>query len=200
MKPKELTTKEFASDRWDEVRVDIDQDLPNIDIYADMSNMNNIYESSCDAIFSCHSIEHLNAHDALQALKEFKRILRGDGFAIITCPDLQIAAQHIANGDGTKQLYVSPAGPITALDMVFGYNRFTKTNPHMAHRWGYDSRLLASVLHQAGFQTVAVMRNPTGLDLWAVASPNVQSQEWVTIKAREHFPIPENATILHEGS
>ena len=57
------------------------------DYVASICDMSGVIEDgSFDAIWSSHCIEHLHDHEVLPALREFKRILKEDGFAIVACP------------------------------------------------------------------------------------------------------------------
>jgi len=72
--------------------------------------------------FSSHNIEHLYPHEAPVALGEFRRVLKDDGFVVITCPDMASIAAYIANNGLDSIAYMSGMGPITPLDMIFGHN------------------------------------------------------------------------------
>ena len=87
-KRKDQTTRGFVSTDWHELRLDIDKSVQP-DIIGTMTDMSAVADASVDAIFSSHNIEHLYPHEVPLALAEFKRVLRPDGFAVITCPDLQ---------------------------------------------------------------------------------------------------------------
>ena len=91
------------------------------DIVGTMTDMAAVPTASVDAVFSSHNIEHLYSHEVPVALGEFIRVLRPDGFAVITCPDLQSVARLIAEDKLIETAYVSPAGPIAPLDIVYGY-------------------------------------------------------------------------------
>jgi ubiquinone/menaquinone biosynthesis C-methylase UbiE len=56
-----------------------------------MTDMSAVADASVDAIFSSHNIEHLYPHEVPVALGEFLRVLKPDGFAIITWGTLQAA-------------------------------------------------------------------------------------------------------------
>ena len=86
-KRKDQTTRGFISIDWHELRLDIDKSVQP-DIIGTMTDMSAVADASVDAIFSSHNIEHLYPHEVPLALAEFKRVLRPDGFAVITCPDL----------------------------------------------------------------------------------------------------------------
>src|ERR1700693_3835440 len=77
----------FAREAWQEIRIDIDpQSKP--DLVASITDMrSSVAPQSFDAIWSSHTLEHLYAYEVPSALAEFKRILKPDGFALITSPD-----------------------------------------------------------------------------------------------------------------
>jgi len=87
-KSKDRTTRAFNTTEWEEVRLDIDQSVKP-DIIGTMTDMSSVQSASMDAIFSSHNIEHLYPHEVALALSEFKRVLKPDGFLVVTCPDLQ---------------------------------------------------------------------------------------------------------------
>lgn len=82
--------------------------------------MADVASESVEALFSSHNIEHLYPHEVPVALAEFKRVLKADGFVVITCPDLQSICALVAEDKLTEAAYVSPAGPIAPIDMLYG--------------------------------------------------------------------------------
>ena len=114
----------FQTKGWKEIRLDIDPaNAP--DILGAMLDMPAVAYGSVDAIYSSHNIEHLYPDEIPIALKEFLRVLKPDGFAVITCPDLQAAAQMIAEDKLMETAYNSPAGPVTPFDIVYSHRQFT---------------------------------------------------------------------------
>ena len=110
----------FRSDDWREVRLDIDPKVAP-DIVGSMVDLSHcVPDGSYDAIWSSHNLEHLDNHDVPKALAEFVRVLTPSGFALMTCPDLMEIARRIVNGELETELYVSPAGPVTPLDVLYG--------------------------------------------------------------------------------
>src|SRR5918994_442233 len=107
---------------WDEVRLDIDpRAKPHlVSSITDMKAV--IPEPAYDAIWCSHNIEHLYAHEVKPAFLEFRRVLKPGGFALITCPDIEAVAKLIVSGKFETPAYMSPAGPVAALDMVYGYS------------------------------------------------------------------------------
>ena len=69
-KYKNSTTPAFASEDWEEVRLDIDEAV-NPDIVSSVLDLRVIDSESFDAIFSSHNIEHVFAHEVPIMLKEF---------------------------------------------------------------------------------------------------------------------------------
>ncbi len=106
---------------------------------------------------------------AIDDFSEFYRVLKPGGFALITLPDLQRVAEYVAQGKLEEPLYVSAAGPIAAIDILYGYSYdIARGNSYMAHRTGFTAKTLADKLKQAGFSTVEVIKDD--LNLWATAT------------------------------
>ncbi len=132
---------------YDETRLDIDA-AQNPDIVADMTAMGEI--GMFDAVYSCHALEHLTAKDAVTALKEFRRVLNDGGFAMVVVPDLE-------DVKATDEVILeSPAGPITGLDMIYGWQK--SENPFMAHKTGFVKETLEKAFNEAGYSKVYVNR------------------------------------------
>ena len=158
----------FVGDDWREVRLDIDPTC-DPDIVASITDMSVIQSESVDGVFSSHNLEHLYGHEVVVALKEFHRVLRLGGLAIIATPNLQAIAKAVAKGNLEGQLYQSPAGPITALDMIYGYRRAIAMGNHFwAHKTGFTAQTMAQKIQQAGFTGGDVV--PNGLHLRAEAT------------------------------
>ncbi len=154
---------------WTEVRLDVDASLAP-DIVCSTADMRGMVPSaSFDAVWSSHNIEHLRDHEVLPAFREFRRVLRPGGFALVRCPDLDAVVEAI-NASGIETVaYVSPAGPITPLDMLFGHRAsVARGNSHMAHHTAFTDERLGRMLIEAGFAQVHTKR-ASSFDLWAIA-------------------------------
>lgn len=185
---KSQTTSGFDRPEWKEVRLDIDADAQP-DVLGTMTDMASIADASTDAIFSSHNIEHLYAHEVPLALGEFLRVLNDDGFAVIVCPDLQSACALVAEDRLVEPAYTSPAGPISPLDILYGYRPALAQGKHyMAHRVGFTHKVLVATLHNAGFQTITARARANHFDLWALASKRPRSKAEMSQLALEHFP------------
>lgn len=186
---KDATTAGFQSADWAELRLDID---PNVapDIVGTMTAMPQIPAGSVDAVFSSHNLEHLYAHEVPVALNEFRRVLKPDGFAVITCPDLQSICALVAEDKLDAPAYESPAGPIAPLDVLYGLRpALAAGHLHMAHRGGFTQRTLGDALRAAGFANGALSRRPQPhFDLWAVATKAPVGGDALRALALAHFP------------
>ena len=154
---------------WDVVRQDINPAVQP-DVVGNITDLRGkVADASFDAVWSSHNIEHLYSHEVPLALGEMRRVLKADGFALITCPDLEQVARLLLSGDMERTVYTSPAGPISVLDMVFGHSAsIAAGNTYMAHNTGFTTTRLGNVLRNAGFAESWVAPGPA-IDLWAVA-------------------------------
>jgi SAM-dependent methyltransferase len=159
----------FRGPGWREIRLDIDPGVAP-DIVASITDLAGVGDASVDALYSSHNLEHLNSYEVPLALAEFRRVLKPTGFALVTVPDLRAVARGIATGQLERTLYQSAAGPISALDILFGHQAALRAgNHHMAHRTGFTADTLGRHMADAGFDEVRVHEGRK-LDLWALAT------------------------------
>jgi len=187
-KRKERTTKGLNSSGWTEIRLDIDASVVP-DVIGTMTDMSAVATASVDAVFSSHNIEHLYPHEVPLALSEFLRVLKPQGFFVVTCPDLQSVCKLIAEDKLTEAAYTSPAGPIAPIDILYGLrSSMAQGNLYMAHRCGFTQKVLTATLQAAGFKAVATMsRAHPYFDLWAVASKEALTEEQMRALAVAHM-------------
>jgi SAM-dependent methyltransferase len=187
-KRKAQTTPGFDTPAWTEVRLDIDPAV-RPDVLASMTDMPQVASGSADAVFSSHNIEHLYAHEVPVALAEFRRVLKPDGFLVVTCPDVQSVAALVAQDRLTEPAYESAAGPITPHDMLYGFGpAMARGNLHMAHRCGFTRRTLMQSLRDAGFPSFGAMQRAARFDLWGLASNRRLSDDEMLALVRAHLP------------
>lgn len=190
-KRKNQTTKGFNTPEWTEIRLDIDASVAP-DVIGTMTDMSAVASESVNAIFSSHNIEHLYPHEVPVAFAEFIRVLKPDGFFVVTCPDLQSVCALVAEDKLTDAAYTSPAGPIAPIDILYGYRpSMTKGNLYMAHRCGFTKKVLDGTLRANGFETVATLARGRApfFDLWAVASKSVRTEAEIMELAKAHLPV-----------
>lgn len=160
----------FNDGLWSEVRLDIEPAVKP-DIIGTITDMSAVADATMDAVFSSHNIEHVFSYEVVPAMREFLRVLSPEGFAVITCPDLQEVAKHVAANRLVEPLYVAPAGPITPLDIMFGHIRAVQRGEfYMAHRTGFTLDRLMDCLKEAGFASVGGFQHKAVFALWVVAT------------------------------
>lgn len=158
--PRDITRlhQYFPPPLWREVRLDADAAVEP-DVLAALPEMTAVPDAQVDAVWTSHLLEHLYGCEVPQALREFHRVLRPGGVAMIFAPDLQAAAERIAQGRGEEPLYTSGLGPVCAMDMVYGFGpALAAGNILMAHRTGFTAAILERLLGEAGFIGVTVHR------------------------------------------
>jgi SAM-dependent methyltransferase len=180
---------EFLDGSWQEVRLDINPDV-GPDIVATIADMRPVLDESHDAIYSAHNLEHLYPHEVPLALREFRRVLRPDGFALIVLPDLQAVAQLVSDGQLIEPAYLSPMGPVAPLDILYGFRPLlAQGNVFMAHHTGFIGRSLSAALLEAGFAATLVQRHPDSLSLWALGFRELQTQEQFLSAQQRFLPL-----------
>lgn len=178
----------FDPAEWEEIRLDIDPSVKP-DIIGSTANMPAVETASIDVVFSSHNIEHLYWHEVPLALAEFRRVLKPDGFLLVTCPDLQEIARLVVEDKLTETVYHSPAGPIAPIDILYGHRAsMARGNLFMAHRCGFTMKALLGTLKAAGFKAIAGKRRPQTFNLWAIASSAVLGKDQLAELARQILP------------
>ena len=180
----------FREGGWEELRYDINPDVKP-DIVGTSQDMSILEDGSVDAVYSSHNIEHVWLFEVGQVLREFRRVLRPDGFLVVLCPDMRQVAQAVVEGLLEKTLYVSPAGPIRAVDIIYGYQPDIEAGNHyMAHKTGFTSETLADHLRAAGFASIVVLRDK-GCGMHAIATASPAPRDWVERVAGSTCQQPE---------
>jgi SAM-dependent methyltransferase len=174
----------FRAARWRETRFDIDPATAP-DITGSITDMRaTAATASYDGVWSSHSLEHLYPHDVPLALAEFRRVLKPHGYAIITSPDLEAVATLLLEQGLDCVAYVSPSGPITPRDMLFGHGDSIAHGRHaMAHRTGFTCASLGALLLEAGFPVVMGKRER--FDLWMLALMEKADRAEIVAELRE---------------
>jgi len=140
------------------------------DIVADLTDLSAIADSSADAVWAAHCVEHLYAHQVRLALSEFRRVLRDDGILIVIVPDLQTVASYVVADQLHEPLYQSSAGPVTPHDVIYGYGpAIAAGRPSMGHRCGFTPGMLQRCFRELPFGEVLLRRRTAQLELVALA-------------------------------
>ena len=157
---------------WDHLLLDIDPQ-GNPDVVCDARKLDTLAAHSYDAVYCSHNLEHYYRHDAERVLLGFKHVLKPDGFVEIRVPDLtSVMRACIDRGvDVNDAVYTTPAGPITAVDVIYGWQKQIREsgNDFFAHKNGFTLKSLRAMLIDAGFKTVYVAEAPEDFELLAIA-------------------------------
>ena len=116
-------------------------------------------------------------------------VIKPDGFAIITCPDLQSVCALVAQGKLVDPAYHTAQGiPIAPIDILYGWRvPMAQGNLYMAHRCGFTEDVLRGTLLGSGFNGVGTLARPENFDLWAVASKSTLSEQDLKRLGAEYF-------------
>ena len=144
------------------------------DIVCDSREMSQLDTDIFDAVYCSHNLEHYHHHDVQRVLRGFLHVLKAGGFAHIRVPDMEAVMRAVVtNGlDIEDTLYQSPAGPISVLDVIYGYGRQIEESGQdfYAHKTGFTAKSLEKALIKAGFVHVYVATSD--LEISAIAFKN----------------------------
>lgn len=178
----------FLADDWQEIRLDIDPSAEP-DIVCSMLDMAPVPAACVDAVYSSHNIEHLYAHEVPLALAEFFRVLKPDGFLLLTCPDLQAVCRLVVEDKLTEPAYTVPIGPVAPLDILYGHRpQIAAGNLFMAHHTGFTLRTLVEAIRSVGFCSVAGRPPSPSLDLWVIATKALLPEKELRRLSETHLP------------
>jgi SAM-dependent methyltransferase len=147
-------------DGWEHLMLDIDPKAQP-DILCDARTLDSLEGAQFDAIYCSHNLEHYYHHEVPRVLNGFRHVLKADGFAEIKVPDMLAVMQTMLqrNLDIEDPLYVSPAGPISSLDIFYGFGAQIERSGEefFAHKTGFTQKSLQLTLarHFAGVFTQA---------------------------------------------
>ncbi len=117
-----------------------------IDLWIDLRNRLPFPDGSCQFVYSSHTIEHLFPDEAIQLLREVKRVLRPGGIARIAVPSMEYALA-VANGAAVEDWpRAFPDAASQAVNYLFCEGQ---------HKYAYTFSILNDFARKAGFQNVA---------------------------------------------
>jgi hypothetical protein len=141
------------------------------DVLCDARNLKTLQAGQTDVVYCSHNLEHYYRHEVPNVLAGFLHVLKQDGFAHIRVPDIGQLMRFTVekNLDVEDVLYQSPAGPITVLDVLYGYGPEIEQSGQdfFAHKTGFTEKSLAGALSRAGFPVVYIV--PGALEITAYA-------------------------------
>ena len=157
---------------WQHVLLDIDP-RGQPDVVCDARELPVLPASQYDAVYCSHNLEHYYKHDGVKVLKGFLHVLKPDGFAEIHVPDIDCVMRHVVEShlDIDDVLYQSPSGPIAVSDVIYGWARQIETSgvDFYAHKTGFTTRSLQSLLLVSGFPHVYMSASEEAFEIKAIA-------------------------------
>ncbi len=153
------------------------------DICCDARKLATLEAGQFDAIYNSHNLEHYYRHDVGAVLSGFRHVLKEGGFIQIRVPDMAEVFRRIVEGqlDIDDTLYQSAAGPIMALDVIYGFQAQIERSGQefFAHKTGFTQKSLMKALQRAGF--TKVYSSVGNLEVNAVAFKGQPSNETLAL-------------------
>lgn len=141
---------------WEHLLLDV-VERDDVDLVCDARDLGAFPADAYDAIYCSHNLEHYQRHEVPKVLAGFHHVLAADGFCEIRVPDLRSVMRAVLeqNLSLEAELYHAPAGPISPLDVIYGYHREIETgNPFYAHKTGFSAETLTARIQEAGFAEI----------------------------------------------
>jgi len=102
-------------------------------------------DGTVDFIYSCHMLEHLPVYDALDVLREWKRVLRPEGRVRLTLPDFKHVLEILAGNAGCDFPRAFRSRDAQAINFLFCDSQ---------HKYGYSFDSVKEVASDLGFARV----------------------------------------------
>ncbi|MEE8323232.1 MAG: methyltransferase domain-containing protein [Candidatus Bathyarchaeia archaeon] len=142
---------------WQQVLLDIDP-MGNPDVLCDARELMSLSTNEYDAVYCSHNLEHYYRHDVPKVLRGFIHVLKEDGFADISVPDLDAVMKTVVQKemDIDDILYQLPIGPILVRDVIYGYGVEIEQSgkDFFAHKTGFTPKSLKKILNECGFSHI----------------------------------------------
>jgi predicted SAM-dependent methyltransferase len=127
------------------VHVDL-LDAPHINYRQDVRTLPMFDNDVAELVYACHVLEYFDRAEAIEVLREWRRVLRVGGVLRLAVPDFAALAEVYRQTSNLALIH----GPL--------YGRIAITGPDgpymLYHRTVYDFNSLAEVLHMVGFREV----------------------------------------------
>lgn len=142
---------------WQHDLLDIDP-RGGPDIVCDARELATLPGGTYDAVYCSHNLEHYYRHHGLIVVRGFLHMLKDDGFAEIRVPDIAQVINALIDQQAELDdvLYQSPAGPISAHDVIYGLQSEIENSGQdfYAHKTGFTPKSLKKMLVDGGFGKV----------------------------------------------
>lgn len=130
------------------VNVDCARAQSHADVVSDLRALP-FDSGTVDRAVAIHVLEHFYEWEAVDVLKEWKRILKPGGQLVLELPCMDKVTAYLVKCAQTKQ----PAFAQMTWWALYGDPRYKSVE--MTHKWAYSFELLEKALISAGFTDVA---------------------------------------------
>ena len=150
--------------------------IPEASVVQDIFKLDQLVGNAYDAIFFAHRLKNQPIHNAGRILHGFRHLVRAGGFVHIVVPDIVVLMRHmLENGkDLEDAAYISPAGPISYHDVLYGRS-FSTPGPGVVvpdpHLCGFSVKVLKRILFDSGFIETHIIERPEFFETHAIAGP-----------------------------
>jgi hypothetical protein len=146
---------------WEHHLLDIDpRGNPDICCDALLLKDTSEYDGKYDSVYCSHNLEHFYRHKVKDVLMGFNRVLNDDGFCFIRVPHIMNVMRRVVcyNMDLTDVLYEVTGGPITAHDVIYGWQLQVREsgNDFFAHKCAFTSKMLYDEFVNTNFPNVYI--------------------------------------------
>jgi 2-polyprenyl-3-methyl-5-hydroxy-6-metoxy-1,4-benzoquinol methylase len=129
-------------------------------VVADAATLEGVADESYDAVYSSHLLEHIPIPQAVEAVRNWLRVLKPMGRLIIAVPDVSTIGQYVTDGKLDVVLYTAAGGlDITPRLILNGGQRY----PGDTHVNSFDMRTLRDTCYRAGISERELWIQPSGL-------------------------------------
>ena len=119
---------------------------PDVDHVGDACDLSRFTDQTFDELYASHVLEHFDYNEPLQkALKEWYRVLKGDGKLYISVPDMEVLCRLF-----TMREKFAVKERFQLIRMMFGGH----ADQYDYHYVGLDLDILIIFLTEAGFQKI----------------------------------------------
>lgn len=173
----------------------------DVDIACDARQMiEHLLPSTYDVVYCSHNLEHYYAHEVPLVLSGMRYVLKDEGIVHIAVPNIGQLICMMVEGriDLEDKLYECEAGPITPLDVLYGWGKEIQESgePFYAHKTGFTALRLHRSLSAAGFIDVKVTADLENLQLIALGkTPGRKSVLSPVSEGAGHLYLPNNCAV-----
>lgn len=157
---------------WQHDLLDIDP-RGEPDLVCDARELRELTGGIYDAVYCSHNLEHYYRHEGLNVVRGFHHMLNETGFAEVRVPDIAqvLAALRERDLELDDILYQSPAGPISAHDVMYGFQTEIQESGQdfYAHKTGFTPKSLEKILLDGGFPLVFLSTEKEAFAVHALA-------------------------------